>query len=104
MVELVPVEELLVRLTVPLAAPATVGSKLIVRVAVLPAASVSGKVTPESVNSEPLNDPALTVTVAVPEEVRVTVLVAVAATFTVPKLTLVALRVSVGTAAPRLIV
>jgi hypothetical protein len=48
-------------------------------------------------------EPALTVTDAVPEELSVTVLVAVAATSTVPKLTLVALRVSVGTELPRLI-
>jgi hypothetical protein len=70
---------------------------------VLPAASVSGKVTPESLKLVLLTEPALTVTDPVPEEVRVTVLVAFAATSTVPKLTLVALRVSVGTAPPRLI-
>lgn len=83
----------------PLAAPAVVGSKPIVSVALLPAASVSGKLTPESVKPVPLTEPALTVTVPVPvpEEVKVTVWVAVAATLTVPKLTLVALKVSVGT-------
>jgi hypothetical protein len=70
---------------------------------VLPAASVNGKVTPESLKLVLLTEPALTVTDAVPEEVRVTVLLAVAATSTVPKLTLVALRLSVGTEPPRLI-
>ena len=57
----------------PVAAPAVVGSKLIVRVALLPAASVSGKVTPESVKMVLFTEPAFTVTAAVPEEVRVTV-------------------------------
>ena len=72
MVELVPVEELLVRVTVPLAAPDAVGSKPIISVAVWPALRVNGKVAPESVNPVPLIDPALTVTEAVPDEVRVT--------------------------------
>ena len=71
-VELVPVEELLVRVTVPLAVPVAVGLKPIASVAVWPAFSVRGKVTPESVNPVPLIDPALTVTAAVPDEVRVT--------------------------------
>ena len=103
MVELVPVEELLVRVTVPLAAPATVGSKPIVRVAVLPAARVSGKLTPEMVKPLPPTEPALTVTVPVPDEVNVTVWVLVVATFTVPKPTLVALNFRVGTVASRVI-
>jgi hypothetical protein len=51
----------------------------------------------------PLTAPALTVTVPVPDEVSVTDPVPVAPTATVPRLTLVALSVSVGTAAPRLI-
>jgi hypothetical protein len=76
---------------------------VIVRVAVLPGASDSGKVTPEIVKPAPLTEPALTFNADFPEEVRVTVLVAVAETSTVPKLTLVALRVSAGSAAPRLI-
>jgi hypothetical protein len=70
---------------------------------VLPAASVNGKVTPESWKLVLFTEPALTVTDPVPEELSVTVLVAVVATSTVPKLTLVALSVSVGTPAPRLI-
>jgi hypothetical protein len=70
---------------------------------VLPAASVSGKVTPESLKLLLFTEPALTATGPVPDEVSVTVLVAVAATSTVPKLRLVALRVSVGTELPRLI-
>jgi hypothetical protein len=70
---------------------------------VLPAASVSGKVTPESLKLVLFTEPALIVNDPVPEEVRVTVLLAVAATSTVPKLILVALMVKVGTEAPRLI-
>ena len=51
----------------------------------------------------PLSDPALTVTAAVPEEVSVTDPVPVPPTATVPRLTLVVLSESVGTAAHRLI-
>jgi hypothetical protein len=93
MVELVPVEELLVRVTVPLAAPATLGSKPIVRVAVLPVARVSGKLTPEMVKP-PLTAPALTVTEEVPVEDSVSDSVCDDPTSAKPKLMLVALRVS----------
>jgi hypothetical protein len=55
------------------------------------------------VKPEPLTEPALTVTEAVPDEVSVTDWEAFDATLTVPKLTLVALTVSVDTALPRLI-
>ncbi len=73
MVEVVPVEELLVRVTEPLTAPAVVGLKLMVRAAVCPAFRVSGKVAPERVKPEPFIASALTVTAPVPEEVSVTV-------------------------------
>jgi hypothetical protein len=49
MVEVVPVEELLVRINEPLAVPAVVGLKAIARVADCPAVSVNGKLAPESV-------------------------------------------------------
>ena len=50
-----------------------------------------------------LTEPALTVSTPVPDEVSVTDPLAVPPTATVPKLKLVALSVSVGTAALRLI-
>ncbi len=71
-VEVVPVEEFLGRVPEQLAAPAADGLKPIVRVAVWPAFSVSGKVTPERVYPDPLTEPALIVTAPVPEEVSVT--------------------------------
>ena len=71
-VEVVPVEELLVKVNEPLVAPAVVGLKAIARVADFPAASVRGKVAPESVKPVPLRDAALTVTEPVPDEVSVT--------------------------------
>jgi hypothetical protein len=78
-VEVVPVEELLVRVSFPLAAPAVVGLKAIARVADCPAASVNcppasvdGRLAPERVKPVPLRDPALTVTGPVPDEVSVT--------------------------------
>ena len=48
-VEVVPVEELLVKVNAPLAVPAVVGLKPIVRVTECPAASVKGKLAPERV-------------------------------------------------------
>lgn len=102
-VKVVPVDELLVSVTVPLTAPAAFGAKLTVSVAVLSESSVNGKLTPEIVYPVPLTVPALTVTAAVPDEVNVTDPVPVAPTATVPRLTLVGLSVSVDTAAPRLI-
>jgi hypothetical protein len=102
-VDVVPLDELLVSVTVPSTSPAAVGAKFTVSVAVWPGFRVNGKLTPEIVYPTPLTDPALTVTAAVPEELSVAAPVPVPSTATVPKPTLVALRVSVGTAAPRLI-
>ncbi len=102
MVDVVPVDELLVSVTVPLTAPAVVGAKPTVRVAVWPGFRVSGKLTPDIVKPVPLTDPALRTSGAVPEEVSVTDPVPVAPTATVPKLTVAVLRVRVGTADPRL--
>ena len=104
MVEVVPVEELLVKVTEPLAVPAVVGLKTIASVADCPAASVNGKLTPETVKPVPFKDSALTDTEPVPVDVSVTDWEAVAATLTVPKFTLVAPKPSVDVvAAPRLI-
>ena len=83
-VEVVPVEELLVRVSFPLAAPAVEGLKAIARVADCPVVSVNGKLAPEKVKPVPLRDAALTVTEPVPDEVSLTDCEAVAATFTVP--------------------
>ena len=48
-VEVVPVDELLVKVSAPLAVPAAVGLKAIASVADCPAASVKGKLAPERV-------------------------------------------------------
>ena len=48
-VEVAPVDELLVKVNAPLAVPAVVGLKPIVRVTECPAASVKGKLAPERV-------------------------------------------------------
>ena len=102
--EVVPVEELLVRVSFPVVAPAVMGLKAIARVADFPAASVNGKLAPERVKPVPLNDSALIVTEPVPDEVSVMDWEAVAATFIVPKFTLLALTANVDVvAAPRLI-
>ena len=76
--------------------------KLTVKVAVCPGFRVSGKLTPEMLKPDPVTLPALIVSGAVPEEVRVTDWVEVEFTVTSPKLRLLALKVSVGEAAPRL--
>jgi len=60
---------------------------------------VSGKVAPETEKPVPVTVAALTVTAAVPDEVRVTVCVVGVLTLTLPKLRLDALRLSVGMAA-----
>jgi hypothetical protein len=101
--EVVPVEELLVRVNVPTEAPATVGSKLTVSVAVCPAFSVSGKLNPESVKPLPVTAAALTVTASVPDEVSVIVLEAFAPTSANPKFTSVVLSVSSGATLIKLI-
>ena len=87
---------------VPLAAPPEVGAKPTVSVAACPVFRVSGKLTPDILKPVPASVPVLMVSAAVPEEVRVTDWLAVALTFTVPKLRLVALSPSVGAAAPKL--
>ena len=66
------VEELLLMVRVPVAEPAVVGSNWTCRVAVWLGFSVKGKVAPETVKPVPEMLSELTVTAAVPLEVRVT--------------------------------
>ena len=101
-VEVTPVEELLVRVSKPFAVRAASGLKLIVRTALCPTFSVSGKDTPESLKPVPVTEPAFTVTGAVPEEVSVTDRERSDDRLTDPKFKLVVLRVSLGVPAFRL--
>jgi hypothetical protein len=89
--------ELLVRVIVPVSAPAVVGLNLTVSVAVCPWLRVSGKLAPDILKPAPVSVPALMVSGAVPEEVRLTDC-GVAAVFnaTLPKARLLALRLNVG--------
>ena len=100
-VDVAPLDELLLKVKVLVAPPAAVGLNTIFRVAVLPTFNVSGKLTPEMVNTVPLTDAALTVSADVPDEVSVNCSVPVSPTPTIPKLTFVALSVSAGAAEPR---
>ena len=72
MVEVAPVEELLVSVSFPLAAPGAVGSNSIWSVVVCFGLRVSGKLIPNNVKPAPVVDPALIVRGALPEEVKVT--------------------------------
>jgi hypothetical protein len=91
-----PVDELLVSVSVPDAAPAAVGSNCTVNVAVWLGVKVSGKVAPETEKPAPVIAAALTVTDAVPVEVSVSDCVAGAFTATFPNGKLVALTFSVA--------
>jgi hypothetical protein len=91
------VEELLAIVSVPFAAPATVGLNSTLRVAVCAGFRVRGKVAPETEKPVPLIPAEVTVTGAVPVEDRVTVCVAGEFCITLPKAMLVALMLSVGT-------
>jgi hypothetical protein len=97
----VPLEELLVNVSEPVAAPAAVGSNCTVSVAVWLGFSVSGKVAPETVNPLPATVPALIVTAAVPVDDSVTVCVDAAFTLTLPNPRLPALTPSVAVPDPR---
>jgi hypothetical protein len=89
--------ELLVRVIAPVAAPAVVGSKLTVSVAFCPWLRVSGKLTPDILKPAPVTVPALMVSGAVPEEVRVTDCgVEAVFTATLPKVMLPVLRLRCG--------
>jgi hypothetical protein len=102
MVEVGPVDELLDKVTAPLAVRAVSGLKPTVRTALCPTFSVIGKAMPERVKPVPVTEPALTVTGAVPDEVSVTDRERSDDRFTDPKLRLVVLSVSLGVPAFRL--
>ena len=70
-----PEVALLVSVTVPVAAPAAVGSNCRFSVAVCPGLSVTGNVTPDMLYPVPASVPALMVSAVVPDEVSVTVCV-----------------------------
>ena len=72
------------------------GSKLTVSVAVWPSVRVSGKFTPDMLNPVPVSVPALMMSGAVPEEVRITDLVAAVFTVTLPKASVLVLRLRPG--------
>lgn len=81
-------------------APAAFGANCKFRVAVWPVFRVNGNVIPESVNPVPVMLTPLTITAAVPVDFRVTDCVEGTPTATLPKATLLALKVSVGLPVP----
>ncbi len=91
-----PLEELLETVMVPLAAPATVGSKRTCSVTDWPGFNVAGKLAPEMAKAAPATTTECTVRGAAPEEVRVSVFVDVALIAMSPKASVSALRVSCG--------
>jgi hypothetical protein len=95
-----PVEELLVTVIWPVAAPVAVGSNTILSVAVWLGFKVNGKVNPEMEKPVPLTVAELMVNAAVPVDDRISVCVAGVLMTTSPKPTLAALTLSVGTPAP----
>jgi len=98
-----PIEQLLVKVTEPVAAPAVFGSNCRLRVEDWPGLSVTGNETPEALKPVPVSVAAVTVTGALPLDEMLTDCVAGVLRSTFPKATLVALRVRVGVAAFRLI-
>ena len=94
-----PVEELLVMVNCPFPAPATVGSNWTFSVNCAPGFNVTGQVSVEMVNPVPLKVAPPMVTGAEPVEVSVNDCVAEVFTTKLPNPTLVALMLSVGTAA-----
>ena len=79
-----------------MAAPVVLGSNCTPRLAVCPGVNVAEKVDPANEKPVPVTDAELTVTDAVPVEVKVTVWVADVFTATLPNPTLAALMLSVG--------
>lgn len=93
------VEELLVMANCPVAAPAVEGSNCKVSVAAWLGFNVTGNEAPDIVKPVPVSAAALTVTGAVPVEVNVSDFVEAVLRATLPKLTLPALMLRVGTVA-----
>ena len=96
----VPLEELLVSVSCPVAEPAAVGSNCNVRVAVWFGFRVTGNVAPETVKPLPATDDPLIVTAAVPVEVNVKACVVGVFTATLPNEKVVELKPRVGTDDP----
>jgi hypothetical protein len=94
-----PVDELLVTVKVPVAAPATVGSNCTSSVAVAFGLSVTGKPSPEKEKPLPAIWTALTVTAELPVDLKVSVWVVARFAATLPKFKLLALTLSAGTIA-----
>ena len=90
-------DELLVMVNWPVAAPSAEGSNCTLSVADLPGFTVSGKVPEVRVKPAPVTVAPLMVTGPVPVEFTVTVWVAGVLIATLPKATLVTLTLSVGT-------
>jgi hypothetical protein len=93
-VEVVPEVALLVIVILPVTAPAVAGANVTGIDKVCPGDKVFGKPVAPKVNPVPVIAAELTVTAAVPEEVSVTANDFVAASLTLPKASVVALRVS----------
>ncbi len=89
---IVAADALLVIVNVPLAAPATVGSKPTMKVAVWPGFSVSGVLIPDSEKPAPVTETPLIVKAAVPVDVTVTGWLVAVFSRSVPKARLVELR------------
>ncbi len=90
-------DELLAIVTWPVAAPALAGSNCKLKVAACFDFKVSGNVAPDMLKPVPVRVAELIVTGAVPVDVKVTDLVDLVFTVTLPKPTLVALTLRVGT-------
>ena len=86
-----PVDELLVIVNCPAAAPEMLGANSRVSASDLPGFNVTGNVAPDRLKPVPLTDAALAVTAAEPVEDRVTTAVTYLLTVTLPNATLVAL-------------
>ena len=93
------VEELLLTVNCPVAAPAAVGSKVSVTLMAWPGFSVAGRLTGEAAKPLPVTATEFTVTGAVPVEVSVSVWVVALLTTTAPNAMLPVFRVRAGVAA-----
>jgi hypothetical protein len=97
-VALLPLLELLLIVSLPLAAPVAVGRNFTCKVTDLFGSSVTGTLPPTMVKAAPVIDAEFTVTAEVPEDVSVTEAVAAEFTGTLPNLRIEALSVNFGRA------
>ncbi len=97
--DVIPLLELLLIESCPVAAPVAVGLNCTDSVNVWPGFSVAGRLPPTMVNPAPVIAAALTVTADVPVELKVNVFVVAVFTVTLPKLRLIALTPRIGFAA-----